>query len=902
MFGLDYLVSRQLQDVRCCGSEELVVLHYENLLQSNRVLAYPDLPGLVAPQVIKACAAAPHVLLEMMSGRYCCKFAGAKCHPTALSMNVSFDWIKSWLPLDAKQASDPNSIADMLTATGLEVEGVEEIPAVPGGLKGMVVGEVLTCDSHPNADRLRVTTVEVGAENPLHIVCGAPNVAAGQKVVVATVGATCYPTSGEPFKIKKGKIRGEVSEGMICAEDELGIGDGHDGILVLSGNARVGSPAAEALGVASDHCIEIGLTPNRTDAMGHVGVARDLRAALLWNGANGTGVGVSELSPLPTLEWAAGSGPIAVDVQDKTGAPQYLGLTLRNVQVGPSPDWMQQRLRSIGLEPRNIVVDVTNYVLHDMGQPLHAFDADRIEGGVVKVRKAKAGEGFTALDGRQMELDAADLVIADATRPMCLAGVYGGAESGVTEQTTSVFLESAWFEPVTVRKSAKRHTLSTDASFRFERGVDPAMAPHGMAKAVALLMEHAGASVDGGLQMFQGELPQPATIRLDWSQLDGMIGIPLDRDRVTGILGALDIAIDEADENGLLLSVPAYRRDVTRPADVVEEILRIHGYDHVPLPGNMTVSLSSKPDPDAEQLRNALADTLVGRGFHEVMHNSLVPAAHLTLAKDSMLIPDRAVTLLNPLSSELDTMRQVLLFQHLETVGRNRNHQRPDLMLFEFGKAYAQDGEGGHMESERLSLTVTGNTLPESWRNPDQDGLSVLKGAVEALMTQCGVRGAECTAMPVGNLFKEGLEWTAAKGFSVRVGTVHPSLCRTFGVDAEVYHADFPFEALVKHWGRMKVKAFDLPRFPGVRRDLSLQVPPGITYADIEKVVSQTGGKWLREVNLFDVYHDESANVLSYAISMRLQDEDKTMSEKAIEKTVQRVREQLSQRLGVTLR
>ncbi len=817
-------------------------------------------------------------------------------------MNVSFDWIKSWLSLDEGIASDPTHIADLLTATGLEVEGLEEIPAVPGGLKGMVVGEVLTCTAHPNADRLRVTTVDVGAEAPLNIVCGAPNVAAGQKVVVATVGATCHPSSGEPFKIKKGKIRGEVSEGMICAEDELGIGNDHDGILVLPAESEVGSAAAKSLGVESDHRIEIGLTPNRTDAMGHLGVARDLRAALLWNGASGTGTGVSSLPKPPALTYSEGPGPIGLEVHDEQGAPHYLGLTLRDVQVVASPDWMQQRLRAIGLEPKNIVVDVTNYVLHDLGQPLHAFDADRIKGGVVQVRKARAGEAFTALDGMEFKLDVADLVIADASRPMCLAGVYGGAESGVTEETHSVFLESAWFDPVTVRKSAKRHTLSTDASFRFERGVDPEMARFGMAKAVALLTEYAGARVDGGLQAFQGALPKPAGIRLDGEQLDRMIGVALDRDRVKGILEALDIIISAEDEKGMTLSVPPYRRDVTRPADVVEEILRIHGYDHIPLPGSMTVSLSSKPDPDAEQLRNAIADTLVGRGFHEVMHNSLVPAAHLSLAKDAMLVPDRAVTLLNPLSSELDTMRQLLLFQHLETVGRNRNHQRPDLMLFEFGKVYAQDGEGGHRESERLAMTVTGRTLPESWRNSEQDGMSALKGAVEALLVQCGVRGIDRQALPAGDLFKEGLEWTGAKGFSVRVGKVHPSLCRRVGVDADVYHADFSFDALVKQWGRMKVKASDLPRFPGVRRDLSLQVPPGVTYAEIEKVVSQTGGKWLREVNLFDVYHDEVAHVLSYAISMRLQDEDKTMSEKAIEKTVHRVCEQLSQRLGVTLR
>ena len=794
-------------------------------------------------------------------------------------MNVSLDWLRTWLPIDHQPGLDVHAISDTLTATGLEVEGVEEIPAVPGGLKGMVVGEVLTCEQHPNADRLRTTTVDVGGDAPLHIVCGAPNVAAGQKVVVATVGAVCHPSEGDPFKIKKGKIRGEVSEGMICAEDELGLGKGHDGILVLDAGAEVGAGAAAALGVESDHRIEIGLTPNRTDAMGHIGVARDLRAALLWNGGTGTGADVPDLAPSETgvapSETGAlkeGKGPIALSVEDANGAPCYLGITLRNVQVGPSPDWMQQRLRAIGLEPKNNVIDVTNYVLHDLGQPLHAFDADRIKGHQVKVRKAKEGEAFTALDGKEMTLTAADLVIADAEKPMCLAGVYGGAYSGVHEGTTSVFLESAWFEPVTIRKSAKRHTLSTDASFRFERGVDPEMTTRGLQKAVSLLAECAGAETDGGVQAFTGALPQATPVELSWQTLDTMIGVPLDRQRVKGILADLDIQVLSEENDALSLSVPAYRRDVTRPADVVEEILRIHGYDHIPLPGRMTVSLSPKPNPDPEQLRNDLARTLVGRGFHEVMHNSLVPSEHLKLADDPSLSPDRAVILLNPLSSELDAMRQSLLFQGLETVARNKNHQRPDLSLFEFGKVYAQDGQGGHIETERLALTVSGRTAPESWRALDQDGMSALKGAVEALLTQCGVAGLQCVPLTGSGLFKEGLEWKGPKGFSVRAGLVHPTLARKFGLDADVYHADLPFGGLVTWSGKSKIKAHELARFPSVRRDLSLQVPAGVTYAGIEGVVRQTGGKLLQAVNLFDVYHDEKTDATSYAISVHLQD------------------------------
>lgn len=817
-------------------------------------------------------------------------------------MNVSLEWLRTWLPVAEKEGQDAQSIAALLTATGLEVEGVEEIPAVPGGLKGMVVGEVLTCAPHPNADRLRITTVDVGGDGPLHIVCGAPNVAAGQKVVVATVGSTCHPTEGEPFKIKKGKIRGEVSEGMICAEDELGLGRGHDGILVLGNDAQVGAGAAGALGVQSDHRIEIGLTPNRTDAMGHIGVARDLRAALLWNGGNGTGSGIPAMGALPGAALKEGPGPIAIDVEAGDGAPCYLGVTLRNVKVGPSPDWMQRRLRAIGLEPRNNVVDVTNYVLHDLGQPLHAFDADRIEGGVVKVRRAAEGEAFTALDGSTMTLSAHDLVIADARHPMCLAGVYGGLNSGVTEGTTSVFLESAWFEPVTIRKSAKRHTLSTDASFRFERGVDPEMAIHGLEKAVALLTECAGATVDGGIQAYRQGLPAPARVNLMWETLDTMIGIALDRDRVRGILSALDIAVKSASDAGLDLEVPAYRRDVTRPADVVEEILRIHGYDHIPLPGRMKVSLSAKPNPDPESLRNDLANILVGRGFQEVMHNSLVPFEHLGLVDDIRLDQDHAVRLLNPLSSELDAMRQCLLLQHLDTAARNRNHQRPDLSLFEFGKAYSANGSGGHDETEYLGLTITGLTHPESWRNLPSDGSSVLKGAVEALMAHCGVTGIQCAPLGGEGFFKEGLEWKAGRGFSARAGRVNPALSRHFGLDVPVFHAELPFAGLIAWSGRHKVSARALPRFPEVRRDLSLNVPGGVGYADIQQVVRQTGGKLLTDVNLFDVYEDQDSGTHSYAISLKMQDAEKTLSDKAIDNTVRRVREQLEQRLGVTLR
>lgn len=818
-------------------------------------------------------------------------------------MKISLAWLTDWFPFQDEADATPETVSDVLTASGLETEGLEEIPAVPGGLRGMVVGEVLQCEPHPNADRLRLTKVDVGDGEPLSIVCGAPNVAAGQKVIVATVGATCHPLEGEPFTIKKGKIRGEVSLGMICAEDELGIGSSHDGILVLPEDAVVGRPAASALGLESDHCIEIGLTPNRTDAMGHLGVARDLRAAWKWNGQAGQGRQLPHLRPLPALTLAEGKGPIALEVEAPEAAPCYLGVTLTEIKVGPSPDWMQQRLRTLGIEPKNNVVDITNFVLHDLGQPLHAFDADQIEGQVVKVRRANPDEAFTALDGKALTLHEADLVIADARTPMCLAGVFGGERSGVTESTVRVFLESAWFEPVTVRKSAKRHALSTDASFRFERGVDPLTPGPALQMAVDLLQQHAGAQVEGGLQAFRGPLPQPAEVQLSWRTVDQLIGVVLDRDRIRGILTDLDIEIVQEDQDGLYLSVPAYRRDVTRPADVVEEILRIHGYDHIPLPGRMKVSLSERPSPDPERWRTEWAGILVARGFHEAMHNSLVPAAHLSLVEDESLDPSRSVQLLNPLSSELDALRQSLIFQGLETLARNRNHQRPDLRLFEFGKSYRQGEDSGHIEEERLCLLVVGATGPERWDGGEPlDGMGFLKGAVDALLTRSGLGHAKRSALASEGLFREGYRLKAKGGFSARVGQVHPAVCRAFGLEEPVYCADLPVEGMLRGAARTTIQAKDLPRFPSVRRDLSLIVPAGVTYAEMEAVVQQTAGKLLVGVHLFDVYTDPQSEVTSYALSMTLQDPDKTLQDKAIDKTVERVKDQLSQRLGVTLR
>jgi phenylalanyl-tRNA synthetase beta chain len=835
-------------------------------------------------------------------------------------MKISLDWIKSWLPLEANSPSGIDKISSALTACGLEVEGIEEVVAVPGGLAGMVVGKVLSCEQHPGADRLKLTRVDVGEDQALAIVCGAPNVAVGQYVVVATVGAVCHPSEGEPFKIKKGKIRGEVSMGMLCAEDELGLGAGHDGILVLENEGlKAGTPAAIALGLESDHVIEIGLTPNRTDAMSHYGVARDLRAALRF------GDGQSDQDKaLPALKRAAGVAssagatnavaelsdaacPIKVEVQAPDGAPAYLGVLLEGVQVGPSPEWLTRRLRAIGLEPRNIVVDATNYVLHDLGQPLHAFDADRIEGEEIIVRRATEKEAFKGLDGNDYELSAHDLVIADKKVPLCLAGVWGGEKSGVTDSTRRVFLESAWFEPVTVRKTARRHGLSTDASFRFERGVDPNITRQGLESAVALLVKYASAKVVGGLSTSIGALPAGAEVKLGWRYMDTLIGADLDRSRVRNILESLDIEVAGENADGLALKVPAYRRDVTRPADVVEEILRIHGYDHIPFPTGMRVAMQTPPIPDVEAMQREISTLLVGRGATEVMSNSLSKLAYSGLAKDDSLDPAREIRLVNPLSNDTALMRQTLLYQGLEVVARGKNHQGGDLRLFEFGKGYfrnastEKDQQATFSEPRFLGLWATGNAAHPAWnQNGSIATLYALKGEVEAILARMGVDVKSVMPLEASGIFSEGVQIKTRGAGSIRVGQVAPALAREFSIDLPVFWAELPWDSLCEAGGRSKTKSSALPRFPWVRRDLSLDIPSGVGFSQIEKVIRTSTGKLLRSVQLFDVY--EADDSTSYAVAITLQDSEKTLNDKAIDKTMQRVLDQLEKQLSVRIR
>lgn len=815
-------------------------------------------------------------------------------------MKISSRWLRQLFPFSVTV----QEAAQVLTATGLEVEGVELVEDIPGGLKGIVVGHVLEVKPHPGADRLRLCQVDLGLEAPVQIVCGASNVEMGQNVPVATVGCTVHPIEGEPFKIKQGKIRGEKSMGMICAEDELSLGTSHDGIMVLEAGLKPGTGLAEVVGLEGDEVIEIGLTPNRNDAMGHWGVARDLRAGLLHGTVEGIGpmaVGELIMPSLASIAEAKSQGcTVELDVQAGADCPHYLAIELQNIQVGPSPEPIQRQLRALGIQPINNVVDATNVVLHEFGNPLHAFDLDRIRGGKIEVRKAKAGEKLRTLDGVDRTLDEHDLVIADAEGSMCLAGVYGGESSGVNPQTTHVLLEAAWFDPVTVRKTAKRHALSTDASFRFERGVDPNMVERAARRCVQLLEEWAGATCVGAVEHRGIARVEPAKVELSLPWLHSFLGTTLERERMHSILASLDIAVMGTDDDLWTLEVPAYRSDVTRPADVAEEILRIHGFDHIPLPARMTGTLEVPEKPDREDVMFGWRELLVNAGYSEIMSNSLTKASYLQLVEDSDLRPLEAVRMLNPLSTELEVMRQSLVFQGLEAIARNTNHQAADLRLFELGRTYrhiAQDSEHAHpfVEEERLSLWVTGRAVPESWNQAKgkeaQSSMYTLKQTAEALLSHVGLK-ATTRVLASDGLVMEGLEWVNPGGQTIgRMGLVDPGVAKACGVQAPVHWADFSVAALWKATRKRKVKASDLPKYPWVRRDLAVVIDKGTTYESLAFAARNAERQCLLDVSLFDVYQGKGLadHEISYALAFRLQHPHGTLNDKQIEAAMARI-------------
>lgn len=829
-------------------------------------------------------------------------------------MKISFDWLNQMLPV----RSSIEEASAVLTATGLEVEGVASVESIPGGLVGLVAGQIVTARQHPNADRLQICEVNIGEEALLQIVCGASNARADLRVIVATVGTTLHPNDGEPFKIKKGKIRGEVSMGMICAEDEIGLGESHEGIIELDSKWQPGTPAAEVFNLQSDWVLEIGLTPNRTDGMSHWGVARDLRAGLLHETVEGTSENVGSMQLPSVAPWPkALTNELSIDVAHPEGCSVYCGMLLEGITISPSPEWAQRRLRAIGVQPQNNVVDATNFVLHELGQPLHAFDADAIRGNQITVRNAKAGEKLTTLDGTERELHAEDQVIADSDGPMCLAGVYGGDQSGVSETTQRIVLESAYFDPVVTRKMAKRHGLSTDASFRFERGVDPELIQLALQRAAHLLQEWTECSVVGVKQVSAAELPKGATIVLEWEALDRLIGVSLDRTAVKAICTDLDITIVEERPAALVLQVPPYRKDVTRPADAIEEVLRIYGFDKIPLPARMNSTAQHQEGVAEESIRLQLANVLVSRGFQEIMSNSMTRSSYTEDFGEQSdgWDPSKRIALMNPLSSDLSVMRQSLLFQGLEAIAHNRNHQRPDLRFFEIGRVYehkenaeneATNASHRYTEKERIGLWQTGKTAPENWNNAGHMATPYsIKSEVYAMLDGLGIAShAVKEATFQSALFSEGIELTYQNQSLGRLGLIRSEVAKKCGINQPVFWADFSMAILTKLSRRKRVKAEEIAKFPAVRRDLSLILKKGTTFGQLRDCAAKAEKKLLKRVGLFDVYEGEklAEGEVSYAISLTLQDEERTLNEKQIEQSVQRILHQITKDTGARLR
>jgi phenylalanyl-tRNA synthetase beta chain len=808
-------------------------------------------------------------------------------------MEISYKWLQEYIELPEL----PEVVGKILTGTGLEVEGVEKIDAIPGGLEGVVIGEVLTCSRHPDADKLSLTTVDVGAEQSLPIVCGAPNVAAGQKVIVALVGATLHPSSGAPFQIKKAKIRGAASEGMICAEDEIGLGASHAGIMVLDTDLPNGTPAARYFNLEADYQIAIGLTPNRIDAASHFGTARDLKAVL------------NRPLTMPSVDgFSVNNQDLSLDVRvdDVVACPRYTGLTISGLTVQESPDWLKQRLLSIGLNPINNVVDVTNFVCHDLGQPLHAFDADKIAGNQVVVKTLPEGTPFVTLDGVERKLTATDLMICDAEKPMCIAGVFGGQNSGVTSQTTSIFLESAYFSPASVRKTAQHHGLKTDASFRFERGTDPNMPVFALKRAALLIQDVAGGVVSSDITDLYPTPIDPFRVLVRYKNIDRLIGIQIDRVEIHRILSALDIEADEINTESFIAVVPPYRVDVTREADVIEEILRIYGLDNVPLSVHLAAdTLSEFPKVDPNQWQSRVGQLLAANGFYEILTLSLTRPAYNDALRSTLTGAD--VTLLNPLSEELSVMRQSLLFSSLETLVYNINRRQKDLKTFEFGKIYSQvqseDGSVKYVEKMRLSLAMVGNQTAESWQQKAQSiAFHDLATSVQRVLNLLRIKQVD-TQPADSALFQYGLTYLVNKKPLVSLGLVQPKLTKLVDLKQPVFYADFDWNALLK-LANAKARYEEVPRFPEVRRDLSLVLDKTVTFEQISRLAHQTERKLLRSINVFDVYEGENlgSGKKSYSVSFTLQDPTQTLTDAAIDKTMQRLISGFERELSAVIR
>ncbi len=813
-------------------------------------------------------------------------------------MKLSYNWLKDYLTFDLT----PTQVADAMTSIGIEVDSVEEQEEIPGGLAGVVVAKVLECIPHPDSDHLHITKVDDGSGDPLTVVCGAPNVAAGQKVLFARIG-TVLPGD---FKIKKSKIRGVESFGMICAEDELGIGDDHAGIMVLPEDAVIGTPAKEYLHLKTEAVIEYEITANRVDASSHIGVARDLYAWMVRND-------ISCSFAYPSIEgWKEGEGKgLPIEVQDPTAAPRYCGITVKGVKVGPSPEWLRKKLLSIGLRPIDNVVDISNFILWELGQPLHTFDADKVKGGKVIVRRANEGEKIVTLDEQERKLSAEDIVIADAEGPMCIAGVFGGIDSGVTESTTNVFIESAYFDPGSIRKTSKRHTLQTDASFRFERGCDPSINGYACKRAALLIKEVAGGEIVGGMEEFYPVKIERCQIDLDYDRIESFIGKKIGHDTIESILESLNYEFLEKRPGGARVAAPTYMIDVTRECDVVEEILRIYGYNNIDLPRHMKMSVNATPTPEPEAIRNGISNFLAANGFVETMNNSLTKGAYY---KGLTTYPEeRCATIVNPLSSDLNVMRQTLLFNGLEVIAYNINRQIPSMRTFEYGSVYSRKPEGdgktldSYEEHPAFAMFITG--APEkTWNHqPGKSSFFELKGYLDLLLRRFGADLYQMETTPApADIFSEGVAYSLP-GQHIPlavVGTVLPALARKFDVKQPVFAAEINWNTLFLLVKRDKVAFKELPRFPEVRRDLALLLDESVSYSDLYRSSFKAARKLLKSVTLFDVYRGDKipAGKKQYALGFVLQDLEKTLTDADVERIMNKLLSTFQNEYGAALR
>lgn len=820
-------------------------------------------------------------------------------------MNISYNWLKDYLDFDLQ----PEEVADALTSIGLETGGVEEVQMIKGGLEGLVVGEVLTCIDHPNSDHLHITTVNVGGEEPLQIVCGAANVAAGQKVVVAVNGTKLYDGE-ESFTIKRSKIRGVESNGMICAEDEIGIGTSHEGIIVLPQDVPVGTLAKEYYNVKSDYVLEVDITPNRVDATSHYGVARDLAAYLKQNNKKGT----LTLPSIEAFEIENPTGGVEVAVENTEACPRYSGITIKSVTVKESPDWLKDRLKTIGLRPINNVVDITNYVLHEVGRPLHAFDASKIKGDKVVVKTQPEGTKFITLDGVERTLTERDLMICNTEEAMCIGGVFGGLDSGVTEHTTDVFLESANFNSTWIRKTARRFGLNTDASFRFERGLDPNETMYALKRAALLIKELAGGIITGPIQDVYPVPAKPYTIDLLHSKVNSLIGKELPADTIRNILTSLDIKIVAETAGRWTLEVPLYRMDVQRDVDVIEDILRIYGYNNIEFSDSLKSNLSYKTPTDRSyDLQNLISEQLCGSGFNEILNNSLTRSAYYENLATYPIA--RCVKLENPLSADLSVMRQTLLFGGLESVEHNIKRKNENLRFFEFGNCYTYDidkkKEGENLsefsEEYRLGLWITGNRVQNSWAHPDEkSSVYELKACVENILARLGVNPQSVIFGHLSNdIYSAGLSVTTRSGRQLAtLGVVDRKLAKNLDIDQEVYYAEISWTLLMKETRKNKVTFSEISKFPGVKRDLALLIDQSTRFEEIENIARDSERKLLKDIRLFDVYEGKNlpAGKKSYAVSFYLQDENKTLNDKQIDGIMGKIRTNLEQKLNAQLR